>query len=131
MQLAKTNQTAVQAFTSLGPTYCSSNTVVGENECKILFPDGYDMVAAEKVVATKKKSKKKLKKLTAQNEEDTDGYKEAIEDVEFSEGTLIDDGELEDIDLDEDDEEFERTKYADIRTEFNETDKATSPMSSE
>lgn len=81
LQLSKKRSEAFLAFAQLGPSRISANVVTGEEECKIFFPEDYDIVEEEIIETTKKPSKKKSKKKPAKEEEEgTDEQAAAAED---------------------------------------------------
>lgn len=115
------------AFTELGPTYISPDAVIGEKECKLLFPDGYNEPEQE-IVEVKKKNKKKNKKHVAMNEqvgetkEESEISNEAIVENDLEDDTLIADEENEEQDEDDDTEEGKQ------EATLIGADKATSPI---
>ncbi|KAB0797855.1 hypothetical protein PPYR_08848 [Photinus pyralis] len=65
IQLSKKKSDAWCALSQLNPTYMSHNTVDGEKECKMFFPEDYDVPEDEvvdKVVQVKKKKGRRGKK---------------------------------------------------------------------
>lgn len=70
LQLSKKRSDAFLAFAQLGPSRISNNVATGEEECKVFFPEDYDIPEEEIVDEVKKKpTKKKGKKKAAEEEE--------------------------------------------------------------
>lgn len=81
LQLSKKRSDAFLAFAQIGPTRISPNVATGEEECKIFFPEGYDIPEEEIVEEVKKKpAKKKGKKKPAKEQE------EGAEEAQAEEG---------------------------------------------
>ncbi|KAK5647084.1 hypothetical protein RI129_005548 [Pyrocoelia pectoralis] len=92
IQLSKKKSDAWCALAQLNPTYMSHNTVSGEEECKLFFPEGYDIAedeVVERVVEVKKKKTKKGKK----------------KDVAQADEEVVEPGVEEEGDEEEDDDE--------------------------
>lgn len=68
LKVTKGSAEALAALKDLGPIYVSKNTVIGQEECLLFFPEGYtnleegEGVEEEVVEVSKKKKKKKKKK---------------------------------------------------------------------
>lgn len=68
LKATKGSDEALVALKELGPIYMSKNTVIGQEECLLFFPEGYtnleegEGVEEEVVEVSKKKKKRKKKK---------------------------------------------------------------------
>ncbi|KAF5275639.1 hypothetical protein FQA39_LY06751 [Lamprigera yunnana] len=105
IQLSKKKSEALCAFAQMNPTYISHNTVIGEQECKIFFPEGYEEpveeVGGEVIEPKKKKGKGKKAKTQAlvtsvvsETEEEKKDHEEE-DDEEEGEGEDEEGGEEE------------------------------------
>lgn len=135
VQLSKKRSDAFFAFAQLGPSRISTNIATGEEECKIFFPEDYDLVEEETVqLVSKKPIKKKGKKKPAKEQDDGvpeetisgEGQPEAV--VEEGEGGVeVAGGEG----VEEEGAEGGEEEGGEGEEEVNEADKATSPMAEE
>ncbi|XP_072388982.1 uncharacterized protein [Diabrotica undecimpunctata] len=134
IQLAKTNEECLLAFTELGPTYMSADAEKGEIDCKYFFPAGYN-VPKEVIHEVKKKFKKKKAKAPVVNQEETtsiatsDIAKEQ-EDLEHEDEEANSDEERIECDVVQEENIEEETTEADQNSarSAKEADKATSPI---
>lgn len=72
IQLSRKKSEALCVLSQLNPTYISHNTVVGEEDCKYFFPEGYDEVTAEEEVAVAEPVKRKDSVADEVDEEEVD-----------------------------------------------------------
>lgn len=61
IQVSKKDSEPLLTYASLGPTYVSPNTVEGEKEAAIFFPDDYDTVEIVEEEKPRKRKKKRVK----------------------------------------------------------------------
>ncbi|KAJ8982019.1 hypothetical protein NQ317_007727 [Molorchus minor] len=123
IQLIKENPECLAAFMDLGPSYVSSDAVVGEEECKSFFPPDYNAPAVE-VTEVKKKSRRKGKKHShAVNKDDVASI--ATSDPNIDVHSEAD--HLEDENEEESDEE-KPEGFTDREGNGSGADKATSPI---
>ncbi|GLV37853.1 uncharacterized protein CBL_06445 [Carabus blaptoides fortunei] len=59
LQVSRKHSEPVLSYSLLGPTYVSPNTVVGDKECAIFFPEDYEEPEPEIIEEVKKKQKKR------------------------------------------------------------------------
>lgn len=59
IQVSKKASEPLLSYAILGPVYVSPNTVVGEKECAVFFPEGYDEVEIVEEEKSKKRTKRK------------------------------------------------------------------------
>lgn len=73
VQLSQKRSDAYLAFVQLGPSRMSTNPATGEEECKIFFPEGYDVpeeeVVEEEEEVRKKPSRKRGKRSSQQQQQ--------------------------------------------------------------
>ncbi|KAJ8920579.1 hypothetical protein NQ315_004718 [Exocentrus adspersus] len=121
IQLAKTNQDCVIAFSELGPTYMSVDAIVGELDCRFFFPPGYNEPEGG-VKQEKKKSRKKGKRHAAKEASVT------ASEVTVNTETELDHIEDENEDQDTDDEKIGGSEEVESDNVVTGADKATSPI---
>ncbi|KAK9872264.1 hypothetical protein WA026_017065 [Henosepilachna vigintioctopunctata] len=138
-QISKEHEECFKLFMEQCPSYRSADVEIGEQDCRILFPPGYDAPPKEENVIIKK-SKRKKAKIIHQVTVNQDG-EEVIETMVTDKITTEsaeedkredkeDDGEEND---NEEEEEYEEDDEDDLNVdeaeEINiEAEKATSPM---
>lgn len=119
MQVSKQESEAIKEFMDLGPSYVSSNAVVGEKDCHILFPDNYDS-PEEELIETKKRTQKRKSKKNPANVQNA----AAIQEVK--EGSIMEDvGNLDGKDINE---TLQNVDTESLNGEIVAEDKATSPI---
>lgn len=144
LQLSKKRSEAFLAFATLNPMYMSPNIKVGEQECKLFFPEGYD-IPEEEIVETKKKAgKRRSKKSITSQQEDAQSVTEQAEgeapadenqqlDAVTEEGEAGTTEEGEKVGEEEQEIAAEEAvgEGGEEVTQTEEADKATSPMTDE
>lgn len=126
VQISKKFFEIYEEYKNFGPTFCSKNSVVGEEDCRRFFPPDYDVPEeSEQVVETKKKRRRARKEKPAIPSQET-----ALENIAVSEVEAVEEEELNDAEM------VEKESLVDEDEENEEAgssigaDKATSPMAS-
>lgn len=95
LKIAKKRSDIVSRLKTMGPCYCSKNTVDGKEDCAKLFPDGYNVeeeeAENESCENESKKKKKKRRKKREKVEGDADQSQSVAADqmsAQDSEDTL-------------------------------------------
>lgn len=135
VQLSKKRSDAFLAFAQLGPSRISTNVATGEEECKIFFPEDYDIEEETIQVVAKKAPKKKGKKKPTREEgegavEGVVAEEEQVEVIPEEGEVVVGEGEEEEGVEGEGAEGAVEEGAEDVEA-ADEADKATSPMTEE